>query len=33
VFLRVPNPAGLDPGGFGPFTIAQAHVNGTDSHD
>jgi hypothetical protein len=29
VLIRVPNPAGLDPQGFGPFTIAQVHLNGT----
>jgi hypothetical protein len=29
VLIQVPNPAGLDPQGFGPFTIAQLHVNGT----
>jgi hypothetical protein len=29
VLIRLPNPAGLDPRGMGPFTIAQIHVNGT----
>jgi hypothetical protein len=29
VLIWVPNPAGLDPRGFGSFTIAQVHVNGT----
>jgi hypothetical protein len=29
VLIRAPNPAGLDPRGFGPYTIAQVHVNGT----
>jgi hypothetical protein len=29
VLIRAPNPAGLDTRGFGPFTIAQIHVNGT----
>jgi hypothetical protein len=30
VLIRVPNPAGLDSNGFGPFTsLAQVHVNGT----
>jgi len=29
VLIQVPNPAGLDPRGFGPFTIAQVHVNST----
>jgi hypothetical protein len=29
VLIQVPNPAGLDSRGFGPFTIAQVHVKGT----
>jgi hypothetical protein len=29
VLIRVRNYAGLDPPGFGPFTIAQVHVNDT----
>jgi hypothetical protein len=29
VLIGVPNPAVLVPPGFGPFTIAQVHINGT----
>jgi hypothetical protein len=29
VLIQVPNPAGLDLQGFGSFTMAQVHVNGT----
>jgi hypothetical protein len=29
VMIKNPNPTGLDIRGFGPFVIAQVHVNGT----